>query len=121
MNNDIKIQLCKDDFYFMLENAMIQAGGGIDIDRLKKMSLVDIVNILPQNGIRMVYIPEKHMNSVKIVWENPVKRNDIPSTAPNQPYSPPKKKQLLCDQFGVDLGEENPDHEKSKFGGYYGG
>ena len=121
MNNDVKTQLCRDDFYFMLENAMIQAGGGLAIDKMKKMTLSEIVAFLPQNGIRMVYMPEKHMNAIKIVWEDPTKNNNIPFTPPNQPYSTPKKKQLLCDQFGVDLGEENPDHEKSKFGGYYGG
>ena len=104
MNNDIKTQLCKDDFYFMLENAMLQAGGGIDIDRLKKMTLFDIANILPQNGIRMVYIPEKHMNSVKIVWESPVKSNNTFKI----PDLPPRKKQLLCDQ--MDRGEEEEFH-----------
>lgn len=102
MNNDIKVQLCKDDFYFMLENAMLQAGGGIDIDRLKKMTLVDIVNILPQNGIRMVYMPEKHMNSVKIVWEKTVKTSGLTHKIPDYP---PKKKQLLCDQ--LDNGDED--------------
>lgn len=104
MKPEIKIQLCKDDFYFMLENAMLQAGGGVDIDRLKRMTLIDIVNILPQNGIRMVYIPEKHMDAIKIVWENP-RNNNIPFTPPNQPYSPPKKKQLLCDS--LDHGDDD--------------
>jgi hypothetical protein len=103
MNNDIKTQLCKDDFYFMLENAMLQAGGGIDIDRLKKMTLFDIANILPQNGIRMVYMPEKHMNSVKIVWEDPKQPKYEPS-GKREDGPLPKKKQLLCDQ--LDRGED---------------
>lgn len=96
MNTDIKTQLCKDDFYFMLENAMIQAGGGLSVEKLKKMSLEGLASILPQNGIRMVYMPEKHMDAIKIVWENP-RSNNVPFTPPNQSYSPPKKKQLLCD------------------------
>ena len=113
MYNDIKTQLCKDDFYFMLENAMLQAGGGIDIDKLKKMTLVDIVNILPQNGIRMVYMPEKHMNSIKIVWEASVKSNNTYKI----PDLPPKKKQLLCDQFGDPIAEE--ENRPTGYGGFY--
>ena len=109
----------------MLENAMLQAGGGIDIERLKKMTLVDIVNILSQNGIRMIYMPEKHMNNLKIVWENPVKQSNIPFSPPNQPYIPnknipelpPKKKQLLCDQFGEPLAEE--EDRPIGYGGFY--
>lgn len=104
MNSDqIKTELCRNDFWFMLENACLQAGGG-KVAEFRKMRLEDVANIVAQNGIRMVYMPEKHMNSVKVVWEDP-RSNNIPFTPPNQPYSPPKKKQLLCDS--LDKGEED--------------
>jgi len=120
MNNDIKTQLCKDDFYFMLENAMLQAGGGIDIDRLKKMTLFDIVNILPQNGIRMVYMPEKHMNAIKIVWENP-KQSKLEPTGKREDGPLPKKRQLLFDQMNRADEEESDDKTLSDppYGGFY--
>lgn len=94
MNNDIKVKLCQDDFYLMMTNACLEAGGG-DIEELKRMSLSDVVNMLAQNGIRLVYMPEKHMNAVKIVWESPKARTD---------GNLPKKKQLLCDS--LDKGEK---------------
>ena len=88
MNNDIKEKICQDDFYVMMRNAVLEAGGGDDLEKWKNMTLVQLVNILAQNGIRIVYIPEKHMDSVKIVWE---------STKSNTKPTSPKKKQLLCD------------------------
>lgn len=102
-NNDIKVQLCKDDFYLMLENAMLQAGGGLAIEKLKKMTLSDIVAFLPQNGIRMVYLPEKHMSAIKIVWEDPrqpdPKQSKFEPTGRREDVPFPKRKQLLFDSL----------------------
>ena len=88
MNNDIKVKLCQDDFYLMMRNAVLQAGGGDNLSKWKGMKLEELVNLFAQNGIRIVHIPEKHMNNIKIVWE---------STKSNTRPTPPKKKQLLCD------------------------
>lgn len=85
MNDNIRKQLCRDDFYDMMGNAIIKAGGNGDIEGYKKMSIEDFVHMFARNGIRMVYMPEKHMDSIKIAWEA------------TPPAPPPKKKQLLCD------------------------
>jgi hypothetical protein len=126
MNETIKQQLCREDFYLMLQNACLKAGGG-DIEKLKKMSLTELVNTLAHNGIRMVYMPDKHMDSIKISWEDPSqkKTNDAKFyTGDGKELNIlPKKKQLLCDQ--LDHGDEDDlaaeSLSKSKFGGYYGG
>ena len=70
MNNDIKVKLCQDDFYLMMRNAVLQAGGGDNVDKWKGMKLEELVKTLAQNGIRIVHMPEKHMDAVKIVWES---------------------------------------------------
>lgn len=113
MNNDIKVQLCKDDFYLMMRNAVIQAGGTDNVSKWKQMRLDELVNLFAQNGIRIVHMPEKHMNSIKIVWEDP---NNTPKQNVSIEFggnknlgsvsnaTPPKKKQLLCDQ--KDFGED---------------
>ena len=96
-NTDIKIQLCRDDFYLMMRDALVQAGGADNVQQWKNMSLDRIVDTLAQNGIRMVHMPEKHMDSVKVVWESPkAKKTDI---------TLPRKKQLLCDS--LDKGDED--------------
>jgi hypothetical protein len=94
MNDTIKQQLCVEDFYLMLQNACVQSGGG-NAEKLKKMTLDEVINMLAPNGIRMVYMPEKHMNSINITWGTEKAITD---------GNPPKKKQLLCDQF--DKGDE---------------
>lgn len=58
-------QVCRGDFYEMLREALEQCHGSNDqiaIERYQKMKLEDIVNVLAQNGIRMVYIESKHIN-----------------------------------------------------------
>jgi len=101
-DNTIKIQICRDDFYLMMRNAVVQSGGADDIKKWKSMRLDEIVDFLAHNGLRMVYMPEKHMDSIKIIWEDPKKPlslKDLPTV--------PKKKQLLCDQ--MDRGDEEND------------
>jgi hypothetical protein len=94
----------------MMRNACLQAGGG-DVEKLKRMSLSDVVNMLAQNGIRLVYMPEKHMDSVKIVWESPKARTD---------GNLPKKKQLLCDSLDKGekcYGEDGYEWDRDEMGG----
>ena len=93
MNSDIKIQLCKDDFYLMMKEAVMASGGSDDSSKWKQMKLEEIVNLFATNGIRMVYMPEKHMNSIRITWGDEKAKTD---------GNPPKKKQLLCDQKDID-------------------
>lgn len=99
MNNDIKVKLCQDDFYLMMRNAVLQAGGGDNVDKWKGMKLEELVKTLAQNGIRIVHMPEKHMDAVKIVWQTPKENN-----------TPPKKKQLLCDV----MSKNDDDYEWTK-------
>ena len=106
MNNDIKVKLCQDDFYLMMQNAVLQAGGRDYLDQWKRERLEDIVNQFAQNGIRMVYMPEKHMNALKIIWEAPKANNN---------NTLPKKKQLLCDS--MDKGEDDCEWNKDDMGG----
>jgi hypothetical protein len=101
MNDNIKQQLCREDFYLMLENACAQAGGG-NLKKLRDMKLRDVVDILAHNGVRMVYMPEKHMNSIQINWETTGKPSA--AVANGDVKSPPKRKQLLCDS--KDTGED---------------
>jgi hypothetical protein len=108
MNSDIKIQLCKDDFYLMMRNAVLQSGGTDNLQKWKGMKLEELVGLFAQNGIRMTYMPEKHMDSIRIRWEDP--RQPAPkaiSFKDLQVASMPKKKQLLCDQ--MDRGDEEHD------------
>ena len=100
LTNDAKVEICRADFYLMLQNAMLQAGGGSNVDNLKRMYLSDVVNQLAQNGIRMVYMDDRHMDSLTIGWKSKsanVKFSLPPGEELND-AKPPKKKQLLCDQ-----------------------
>lgn len=69
MNNDIKVKLCQDDFYLMMRNAVLQAGGTDNLYKWKGMKLEELVNLFAQNGIRMVHMPEKHMDCLDIIWK----------------------------------------------------
>lgn len=120
MNDQIKIQLCRDDFYLMMRNAVLKAGGGDRLEEWKRMKFEDIVNTFAQNGLRITYIPEKHMNAVKIVWgeENSAPSgmmNPHPNLGRRESGSLPKKKQLLCDS--MDKGEDDLDWTKDDVGG----
>jgi hypothetical protein len=101
MTNEIKTQICKEDFYLMLRNAVVQSGGADNLAKWKTMKLEELVNLFASNGIRMTYMPEKHMDNIKVVWEDPRQANELVKTT----LGYPKKKQLLCDQ--KNLGEED--------------
>ena len=107
MNDQIKIQLCRDDFYLMLRNAVLQSGGVDKVEDWKRMKFEDVVNALAHNGLRITFAPEKHMNSINILWQDNSKklvRSPRP-TLPSNVKGLPTKKQLLCDRF--DSGEED--------------
>ena len=97
MNSDIKIQLCRDDFYLMMRNAVVQAGGTDNLAKWKTMKLEELVYLFAQNGIRMTYMPEKHMNSIKIIWEDPSLKKNKDLIVAADDGKLPRKKQLLFD------------------------
>ena len=92
MNAEVKTKICRDDFYLMMRNAVVQAGGRDDVEKWKRMSLNDIVEQFAQNGIRMVYLPERHMDAVQVAWETPKKATG------RREDGPLPKRQLLRDQ-----------------------
>jgi hypothetical protein len=90
LTNDAKVEICRADFYLMLQNAMLQAGGGMNVERLKLMPLHEVVMMLAQNGIRMVYMEDRHMDSLSIEWK--AKPSD------RREDGPLPKKSLLTDR-----------------------
>lgn len=104
MSEKIKTELCIRDFYTMLDDAMKKSGGG-EADAWKKQTIEEFAEMFARHGIRIVYMPNRHMNAVKVVWEDNT-NNNIPYTPPNQPL--PKKKQLLCDQLEKNDGSWSP-------------
>jgi len=61
----IETQTCRGDFWNQLEEALAQAGGYIPIEQLADMKLSEVVNTLAQNGIRMTYRDEWHVEALK--------------------------------------------------------
>jgi hypothetical protein len=68
MNDDMKAEICRMDFREMMKEAFAQAGGSPPNEA---MSLGEVINSAAQNGIRMVYMPEKHLTSVEVSWKKP--------------------------------------------------
>lgn len=102
MNNDIKVKLCQDDFYLMMRNAVVAAGGADNLSKWKTMKLEELVDLFARNGVRMVYMPEKHMNALKIVWGETkldTKHSKPEPTGRREDGPFPKRKQLLCDSL----------------------
>lgn len=65
----MKAQVCRADFYNKLTDALAQCGGAHTpqaIEEYQKMPLWKVVDILAQNGIRMVYQEESHIEKIKI-------------------------------------------------------
>ena len=52
----------------MLQNAMAQAGGTMKLENMKKMPLELFADVIAQNGLRMVYMPEKRGSSLQVTW-----------------------------------------------------
>ena len=55
-------QECRGDFWCRLEGALTQARGGPSIETLANMKLKDVVDLLAQNGIRMLYDNQFHID-----------------------------------------------------------
>jgi hypothetical protein len=65
--NCIEAHECRGDFWIMMREAVIQAGGCPSIvERYADKPLKDVVEILAQNGIRMVYIPSARIDKIKV-------------------------------------------------------
>ena len=105
MNTETKIQICRDDFYLMLQNAMTQAGGTMKLENMKKMPLELFVDPLALNGLRMVYMPEKRGSSLQVTWGTVMTRPEGFRAA----TSTLGRRQLLSDQH--DIGGEDEQTE----------
>lgn len=76
----IEAQECRGDFWVMLQEAVAQAGGCPAIvlggvaalgpfparPALADTPLREVVELLAQNGIRMVYLPGKHISALSL-------------------------------------------------------
>ena len=62
--NCIEAQECRGDFWVKLEEAMRQAGGGFHVERMIDMEFKYIVDVLAQNGIRMIYDKKWHIDTL---------------------------------------------------------
>lgn len=63
--NCIAAQLCKADFYYKFSDALNQCHGNStpeSIHRYQQMPFYEVVDILAQNGLRMVYSADWHMD-----------------------------------------------------------
>lgn len=59
--NCLEAQEARGDFWLMLETAVTEAHGYTDVDQLKFMNFGEVVDLLAQNGLRMVYFPGKSL------------------------------------------------------------
>lgn len=63
--NRIEAHECRGDFWLTMREAVIQCGGSPSlVERFADAPLRDVVDVLAQNGIRMVYLPEAHIGAV---------------------------------------------------------
>jgi hypothetical protein len=108
LSDETKIEICRGDFFLMLEKAIIQCGGSPKVDSMRLLTLHEVVNTLAHNGIRMIYMPEKHMDSVSVSWESPGKKIEFLPSGRREDGPLPKRRQLLCDQADND---EHPDED----------
>lgn len=66
--NGLLANECRGDFWNKLQEAMEQCGGP-PAHRLATMPLKDAVDLLAQNGIRMTYNEDWHINAVGKIRE----------------------------------------------------
>jgi hypothetical protein len=102
MSYEIKKQLCEVDFYGMLRNALSAAGGGENIEIYKKKTLEECVNTFANNGLRIVYMPDRHIKALQIIWDAKPTSVAFDKDAITGVKVTPTKRQLLCDQLDVD-------------------
>ncbi len=60
--NGLDAQVCRGDFWLKLQEAMEQAHGNPCLEKLRKMTVEEACNLLAQNGIRMTFKKEWHIN-----------------------------------------------------------
>lgn len=66
-------QECRGDFWLTMREAVIQCGGCPSlVERFADRPLREVVDHLAQNGIRMVYIPEAHIEAQR--QANPINK-----------------------------------------------
>jgi len=65
----LEAQECRGDFWNKLQEALEKAGGGGRADQMAHMALCDVADLLAQNGIRMTYHDDWHMNAVGKIRE----------------------------------------------------
>lgn len=54
---------CRGDFWLVLRESILQAGAPASMmDDIANAPLTEVVDMLAQNGLRMVYFPEAHIN-----------------------------------------------------------
>ena len=70
MNDKLKIEICRTDFRIMMEEAFKQAGG--NPGGVYDMKMRDFIDIVAQNGIRLVYFPEKNVDSLSVIWKKSI-------------------------------------------------
>lgn len=61
----LKILECRADFYAKFYDALEQAGGSFSpqsVERYQMMSFYELVDILAQNGLRITFNPDWHMD-----------------------------------------------------------
>jgi hypothetical protein len=69
ITDEMKIQICRDDFYETLKQAINSAGGSLTQDEIDKMPFKKFVEMMAQNGLRVEHRAERHMNSIKLNWD----------------------------------------------------
>lgn len=67
--NGLLANECRGDFWNKLQEGMELAGGGVNVEKLASMSLKDVVDLLAQNGIRMTYHEDWHIDAVGKIRE----------------------------------------------------
>lgn len=67
--NGLLANECRGDFWNKLHKALEQCGGGSILPVLAKLPLKEVVDMLAQNGIRMTYHEDWHINSVGKIRE----------------------------------------------------
>ncbi len=89
MHNKIKEEICREDFYEMFKQAVIDSGGNPVVERYKKMTLEEVANNLANNGIRIVYMKNRHISALDINWKE-------------KESTPNGEKKLLTDRWDID-------------------
>jgi len=62
---DVAVHECRGHFWHVLSNAIQQAGGSRHLmDDLIEAPFYEVVDLLAQNGLRMIYLPQFHVAEI---------------------------------------------------------